>query len=352
MNATEKLLLNLIRDFGYDVGKNVDWDYFIEQVKIHKVGGLLFSQLSNRKNFLEMPSDVRNFLKNCYNENIKKYHVFKKEFVFLVEQCQLNNLHIIPVKGVSLIQRIYDNPGERTLNDFDFLLPTDERGRLIKTLVKCGYVEGELDEYLTIKPIRRKSSIYTKLFTDGLDPFYKIVNNKTFMCDVRMRIHGNADIVRAMIQHAYYNEGAKRNELSIEDELIYLSEHLYREATSIASIYNKKDLILIKFIDIYNFFKKYEYKIKSEKVIETARKYDLEASVFFTFYYLNEIYQDSRLCKFVNEFGNIHIEDIDVIGKNDLGKEGVLIPQKNFWERLFSISNSDEVRTSPHWANI
>lgn len=352
MTDTDKFILSLVKEDTFEKCERIEWNEFILKVENHKIGGFLYNKLIKREKSIKIPEEVRNVLKKMYCDNATKFIVYKNEFDDIISQFRMSNVHVVSVKGISLIQRIYDDPGERTLNDFDFLILKDEREKIAAVLNRCNYNEGELDENNNIQKINRNRCIYTRLFTDGMNPFYKVTKNDIFMCDLRYRIHGDSELSRKMIGRSIYDEQIKLHRLSAIDELIYLCEHLHREAMSIASIYNQKDLILIKFIDIYNFYQKYYREIQIDELVDQARIYSLDKSVFFTFYYLQLIYNDREFEKITSNFDYIKIDDIDVIGIDDLGKNRYFKPEKNFWVRLFSNNNIGEIKEMPHWKEI
>lgn len=327
----------------------INIDYFIGLCNRHKVLNLVSQKIiaNDKKN--NIPANYKQIIDNLYHCNKQRNMLLFKELQFILSIFDENNLVTVPLKGTVLIPEVYRDYGVRAIGDFDFLIPIDIKDKVIETVKKIGYTPGNYD-WLTreIKNAPRKAELMWKMYNGNLFPCVKksddvfvrfIKLDFSYDVDLKRNYRTSGMLLRGTEQGSLIDVPTRR--LSQYDMIIHIALHLYKEATNAEFINMHKDLNLIKFVDLREYFLHVANNITITDLINRVHETETHEAMYFAFYYLHLIFTDD----FSKEvFEGINVLDhsfIEMYGHHDydLPKKW----RKKFTDRFFSVSNVDEI---------
>lgn len=333
--------------------QEISWSYIFEVTLKNKCHLLVFENLKK----FEIESDEY----SKYSQ-IVKCMSFYNSFNLKLKYEELNlflerlpeEVKVVPVKGAHLIKNMYKSSYIRATNDFDFLFKKKDLSIIKNTLNNLGYYQGEYNSKTdTIIPFNAKKRILYNTKMYNLLPYIKIVDDaalKTNLFDFSHSLDFDlrSDIVEEMIDAAVLIDGVW--ELKPAHFFIHMCCHHYREGSHASWILIGKDLNIIKFCDVR------EYVINCMKhddileAIDFSKKHNLQKAVYFTIYFVREIYNTG----FENEILNsLDISDKSFLyeyGKNEYDE--VKTRKKDFWSSLFDPNNKDEIQELPKFTSL
>jgi len=147
LSTNERLMLGCIRnESGGNVGdgisrivaKGVDWQEFIAQAKDHGIATQAYLYLKERGG--KIPEQVHDVLRRTYLRNVAhnlRLWSVLREMQRLLQQV---DIEVIPLKGVWLSWKLYNNIGFRRVSDLDILVRETDVIRVEKELIEIGYI--------------------------------------------------------------------------------------------------------------------------------------------------------------------------------------------------------------------
>ena len=129
--------------------------------------------------------------------------------------------------------------------------------------------------------------------------------------------------------------------LNSELFLVHLCVHLYKEATTTMYVIENNDLNLIKFCDVREYVLQKMNEKSIDRAIEFSLKNELGKCLYYCFYYLKMIYNDGYENKILEKIGEFHDDFLNEYGEDEYNSPQIY--RKTFWERFFSVDNSDEI---------
>lgn len=333
--------------------QDVSWKYMFEATLKNKCHLLVFNNL---KNFTINSEDYSKYAQivNCmsfYNSyNLKlKYEELNSFLMHLPKEIK-----VVPVKGAHLIKNMYNSFYIRATNDFDFLFKKKDLATIKTVLNDLGYAQGEYDPKTnTISPFAAKKRILYNTKMYNLLPYIRIVNNdalKINMFDFSHSLDFDLKnyIVEEMIDEAYFDNGIWK--LKPAHFFIHMCCHHYREGSHASWILIGKDLNIIKFCDVREYITRCMNYDDIIEAIDFSKKYNLQKAVYFTMYFVKEIYNDG--------YENKILKSLDISDESFLYEYGdneydeVKTRKKDFWSSLFDSSNKDEIQELPKYSSI
>ena len=129
------------------IKEGVDWKYFYESAISKGVTILVYRALKTIASYVRVPQYVRDTLKSTYLFIISRTVVQYKELMELLSLFAKNDIPVIPLKGLLLSKRLYDDIAARGLSvDFDLLIEEKDREKAQILLEKVGYSFNPDDE--------------------------------------------------------------------------------------------------------------------------------------------------------------------------------------------------------------
>lgn len=191
LSFEQKLLLALSADtldaspYAEDIdwsGQRIDWAAFRRLAMRHRVGALVHTNV-NQLPVLEMPEDLRLWLKDCAKNNTVNYMLAVHTASEIAGAFRAAGISCSLLKGCSVAAQFYAQPGDRAMIDIDVLVDAKRYEDAEKLLIDRGfrrlYPRFDLDD-------RKRRAFYQlhNAFTfirpaDGLqvDMHWRTVNN-------------------------------------------------------------------------------------------------------------------------------------------------------------------------------
>lgn len=341
-------------EIGQLLKGRIDWYKVFVSAARNKVLLLLWKNISERGLEDIIQKNVRELMKFYYIGTKKKNEIYCNEFINLNNAMEANGIKCAPLKGVYLIPNVYKDFGCRYTSDMDILISKSQVPEVCRTMEELGYSQGDYHwKEKRIVNISRARQILWKSQMSNLYPFIKV--NDSAYCplifvDFRFSINQRTDPVDEMLFESIKSEESGINNIKNSHFLAHLCHHLYFEANNVISIKEHKEINLIKFSDIREFVLNKMNKNSFEELIRFSLKYNLNEALYYTFFYLKEIYNDGYESQVL---GSLNIEDDRFLfsyGEKDYKRE--ILWKKTFWQRLFSMGNEDEIDEMPEWMGI
>lgn len=338
-----------IEELNKLVKMSVQWNEVFALAIRHKMLGLFWYNLNKYCKGVKINNMYRQVANMYYLGTKLRNEAFLKDYYNIKEECKKQGVHIFPTKGGYLIPNLYKDLGIRSVNDVDSLVRKEDIEKLRNVMNSMGYIEGEYDrETKVVRPVIRQKQIMWATKLSNLFPFQKASDSpyvEFFDYDFCYSFNRETDVVTAIINSTIEQQ---LEHLRPAYFFIHLCYHLLREAKSAVAILFQVDINIIKFCDIREFL----LTMSEEECVEAIRfatEYNLLNELYYTLYYVHEMYNDEKAQWMLNQF---EIQDKQFINQyGDVDFKETRQWKKGFWERLFSISNKDEIKDIQEFEN-
>lgn len=282
-----------------DIFKSNAIDYYtlLGYLCFNRLAGLVYSNI--RKYQYEIPNDQFLFaLENMFNAQKIRCNILRKEIQLINSACMNKDFPFALLKGSILSATIYQD-GQRVSNDIDILINSGDITNLTDTVKSLGYIQGEYDIGTSkiIIPTRREI-VYRRMNWGEAFPLVKTFKKdivKFLEIDINFSISWvpeDGSTVKEMLSNtASYGESNLQS-LSLEDFLIHLLMHLYKELILFDCVEVMRDMEFYKFIDIVRFFESYSKKLNVDSLYEKIEKFSLENYIYTALLYIKNIFED------------------------------------------------------------
>jgi hypothetical protein len=255
------------------------------------------------------------------------------------------NILCTPLKGFCLIPNVYHDYGIRNMNDIDILIKIEDREKVTNIMNGLGYVQGKYNSSKkSIQPFSREKIMLWNMKMNNMPTFIKLsdcecttVYEIDFSFDLDLQL--SCSPVNEILDNAICKDGI--HYLQTEAFFLQLCCHLYKEATNAEWVLESTDINFIKFCDVREYILHIMDEITLKKSVDLASKYGIQKSIYFTVYYLREIYHDGYEN---NILIYIDIDNEDFL--NQYSKRNSIETLKwdqQFWDRLYSETNKSEL---------
>lgn len=363
VKETEKKLICLLsrinlnenekKEISHLLEQKISWTYIFDVTLKNKCHLLVFENLKKFEIESDEYSKYSQIVRcmsfyNFYNLKSK----YEELNIFLEKLPK--EIKVVPVKGAHLIKNMYKSFYIRATNDFDFLFKKEDLPTIKNILNNLGYYQGDYDSKTnTIIPFNAKKRILYNTKMYNLLPYIKIVNNDALKINLFDFSHSldfdlKNNIVEEMIDVAYFDNGVWK--LKPAHFFIHMCCYHYREGSHASWILIGKDLNIIKFCDVR------EYVVncmKHDDILEAinfAKKHNLQKAVYFTIYFVKEIYNTGFEDEILNSLDISDESFLYEYGENEYDE--VKTRKKDFWTSLFDRNNKDEIQELPKYTAI
>lgn len=341
----EKFVRDLI------VNDNLNWSVLLYDALNHRIINMFYEQLKRLKLLEYIEEEVVKTMRiqsTFYTERNKAYI---KEALTLSEALYQKNLKVAIIKGIYLSKNCYSSIGLRTFNDIDFLMNRTDAEETLKVLKENDYIQADYDRNtFEVLPASRKQIMIHELSTHELQECLKETSNefvRLYQVDVNHDILWGGKCpykvptLELLERGAYYIEGTDHYFLlSLEDNLIQLACHLYKEAVLMNWISDLRDLRLYKFLDFEVLICEKGADIDWVKLLELVKKYDLMKVIYYSFWHVNTLYPQ-LIPSFVLD--ELNPGDSAYLNAYAIETENPKMWEKPFLERLFNHHRSEEI---------
>lgn len=265
-----------------DIGKNksaqkLNWPHILQKNIKEGIAPLFYDNLSQFK--YTIPQKISERLEQIYLTNAYRNIRIYKKINTILSSFNKANLKVIPLKGIFLAEKIYENIAIRAItSDIDLLIKKEDLQKVNSILEGLGY----------------KTSVHKKLLPCAINKSHMnsinyFKNDESLPC-----LHIHWHIVNISLPTYMYTKNIKiarlfkfakpitiantqALELMPEHLIIYLAEHALKHSFD--------RLILLSDIDAV--IKKYNKKINWQKLVEEAEEFEMQKQVFYGLYFTN-----------------------------------------------------------------
>ncbi len=267
-----------------DFIKSLDYSYISNILKKHRITPLFYHVIELNHDLIQFPLEFRELLQKMHISTLNKNLKFIGELKSIVKNYNKENIEIIPLKGIFLIEKVYDNISERLMNDIDLLVKEEKIDKAEQIAISLGYSSKEKIEFQKI--MKEKHCHIAPLFKDGV-------------C-IEIHRHLIRDSDQFKIDHNKIWEKASTmniddicvHTLSLEDMILHLAVHLTRN-------YGGKRVQLISLVDIYKIIEKNKDVLSWKTLINRAHEFKLEKYLYISLK-LTEKFLDIRYPEIIN----------------------------------------------------
>lgn len=333
--------------------QDLDWEYIFNVTYKNKIHLLVFSHLRKFKIDNKQYKKYKNIVSQLAYVNKKKMEMKYKELDLFLNAAS-GVVDVVPVKGAIMIKQVYKDFKIRSTNDFDFLIRRKDISKVNNVLKSIGYVQGDYDDDSNeIMPFASEKKMLYKTKMYNLLPYVKVFEDIDMGCmffDISHSLDFSLDgaPIDEMITMAERSDGFLT--LRPEHFFVHMCCHHYREASHASWIMLGNDLNLIKFCDVREYVMNVMSSENIEKAIQFSKKHHLEKAVYFTVYFLKEIYNDGYEDEILKSLGIDDLAFLYQFGENEFDE--IQTRKKDFWTSLFSENNIDEITIDPKYNRI
>ena len=210
---------------------NPSWEEIFQLLQIQGLAPFTYYSLRAPEWQSRLPKPFLAQLKKAFRETSLQNFFLQRELKRLSEHFIEARLMVIPLKGASLINRVYPLPGLRPMQDMDLLIPDRDWEKVRGVLLKAGYrplsdlpekwVKGFHFHAAFILPGRKVVvEVHWNLTDEHLLPLNKW---------------------KALWDRAYFSEPARSWFLADRDRFLYQCLHLYKHGTFNAVLARQPD---------------------------------------------------------------------------------------------------------------
>lgn len=238
-----------------------DLELLLGQICMNRIGGIAYKNLVNNSN-INISNEIIKNLKIVYESNLKRNIKYCEDVKYIAQIMEATGFNYALLKGAFLNTCLYKN-GMRTSNDIDILIEEEDLSKCQNVLIDHGFIQGFLDKGKKIVPATRKDILLARMNFGETIPFVKIYNGEPLVVDLNFSIDYKPEKEKRIVKELLNNivdvayEGNIFKCLNINDFIIHLCCHLYKEATVYDWVKRRKDLLLYKFSDLNLIFNYY-----------------------------------------------------------------------------------------------
>lgn len=328
--------------------ERINWFDFFKMALYHKTFTLCWNNISKLDLKVNIPSYLQLILTYTMNAIKEQNNLYLSELNNVVSKLSEENVTVIPVKGSMLIPIIYGQNGTRFMGDMDCLVSYTDLKILDELMNSMGYIQGNYNvKNNSINKISRLEEIKWKTSMSNLFPYRKLtgnINHPVFKFDFRYSLDDSLekDTVNAII-NKYKVSGL----VTPAHILSHLCTHFYDEAKHSVSIFVSKDMNLIKLCDIREYILRYTKSTDLEEALSFCFANDLNKQFYYTFFFLEFIYNDGYEKEFLEKLNIVDETFINTFGDSTLTNGNIF--KKSIYERIFSCGNIEELPVRPKY---
>jgi hypothetical protein len=272
------------------------------------------------------------------------------EFSVVIRAMNRLGLRYAIRKGPVIGEHLYGDLRTRRMNDLDVLIDRSDAQRAGELLSGLGYVQGRPSaDGLSIEPFERRTQAFWRMNVNNELPFIKLGNRdevEVFSVDLCLSLFQPRSGARAAVPELLERRipltlfGESSFALCLADQVIDVSTHLHKEATSLYFIEEGSDLQLSKFLDVALVSRAARKSGIVEDVIRLIEDYGAAESVYYALYHADLLYPENVPDDLLRALRPANPVFLDEYGKLD-GKVGRW--NRPFFERLFDSTRNREV---------
>jgi acyl carrier protein len=277
----------------------LDWGVFMDLATRHRVLGLVAHNF-DRERLGPIGTVRRSVLRAAYLYNRGRAQAWERERRQLFVAFETDGVRPVVRKGAYLSPCVYPDPAMRYMEDTDLYVASDDVEQVANTLQRLGYQQGtDSVDRRTVGPLPRTTALFWGFNVAALPPFLRPTSDPyidVFSIDLRRDLMEPAS--GKSLPAKDFRSRARQIRLAgetawvpgNEDMLLDLGIHLYREATTLSSIRSGKDLCLIRFVDMVQWYRHAESELDIDQLVRLAERYGVEAEFYYSLHFTDVLF--------------------------------------------------------------
>lgn len=247
----------------------IDWKYMLELAEFHNIAPLIARNLAENIDAGGIPQTYLGRFDRIYKNTLYRNMVLSNELANILAAFSRQGIAAIVLKGTTMTEQLYGNPGLRTVSDIDILLKYDEIPQAESILRDIGYLPSVPEQ-------------------EWEHPFHRVPYFKKAQFLLSVEIHWNLDdekLVAIPEQEIWSRaqplqiKDCDASVLSPEDTLLYLSNNLSKPSNQ----------SLRCLCDIAELLKQYRDTLIWDYIVQSARSWGVEKSVYYSLKQCEEV---------------------------------------------------------------
>jgi len=302
------------------IKENVQWDFFVGQLLLHKISCRAYKHLIEHDLICLVPPVIKRFL--CENFELSRYkNAFKKEELKIIANTlNAKEVDYCIIKGLSIEEDLFSE-SIREMNDIDILISIQNFEKVHNILEDMGYKRGKYNPISNQILADRQSDLFFIMNTHQTSPYYKMLYKKLLKVstvdlqfELVLQKKFKYDIsTEVMLKNriSKNTDGQKYYMVNQFDNFLLMCTHLYGEAVLIDEIRNCKDLQLTKFSDIYEWLEKYYGIFNWMEKLDYIKEKGFLKPILYCLYIVAILYKSARAEEIYNKAGKQSIDFLD-----------------------------------------
>jgi len=133
------------------------WDNLLDKSMWHGIKPLIYSRLKPLFGKAAIPTSIQNDLRDSYLRSARKNILILHHAASLLSALKAREIDVIGLKGIYLVENIYDNIAARPFSDIDIMVSTEDIKSTISVLQELGFAMNTYfnvhDENIDIKHV-------------------------------------------------------------------------------------------------------------------------------------------------------------------------------------------------------
>ena len=273
-----------------DIPAGVNQELLLGQIMINRIVSIAYDAVNHDT----LHPEALKMLRIIKDRNVEIYNQFMNNLEFLTDILKPADFNYAFLKGAYLAPFLY-KAGHRTSNDIDILISSENVSKLQRLLLSNNFIQGHIVSG-KIVPASRKEIIESKMNFGETVPFIRQMEDNVLEVDINFSLDfkpsQDKQIVSNMISRTILVEKdqIRFRTLSLDDFLIHLCCHLYKEATTYDWLQTRRDLLLYKFSDINVYIHKHGGADFFSGLVSRIKQLGLEKECYYTFENASIIY--------------------------------------------------------------
>jgi len=315
-NNWEKEILDIIPKIKY-------WDWIFECASRNSIAPLMFYNLQKSGTITNCPMEFSEKLNITYKTEVLRKLKIRGVFSEISQKLYLNNIMIMPLKGIILQHEIYIEPSLRPMIDIDILIREIDTEKAINLLLDMGC----------------KETVYSESrFIDSLKHHYPPLFYKGISVELHRSLVDDYDPVQINLSNFWETsvlseiEGIKVFKPENCHLLIYLCHHVY-------SSQKGGSVKLIWYCDIYFYLLKYSSSLNWDYFMQLVSEYNAEKTVYYSLGTVKFIFEYTGLPEMVYSKINEYCKKPSIIYKY-LENENINFTNEHYFQKFLHIDGS------------
>lgn len=297
-----------ILDILIDQQDAINWGELMEQAMSHKMFPTLAYYFTNEKLYKFIPPFINQYFTLGYQINRNKTNEIKKEALRITQTMAHHGTSVVCTKGIILEDQLYGGNGARFLSDVDFMSVSDNKSEINNTMLNLGYHIGTVDwRKNDIKTMSRVQYLMYISESSKLPEYVIRVKNELvnyvsagYVLSFTWNNCPYDISVESALKHSTLhtvkidNKEYQLPSLDNSYHFLYIILHLYKHAMVSHLSKNRNDVNLVKFMDVYNFWKKYSKELK-KTLPQIISENHVEAPISWTLYHTDYLFGSTML---------------------------------------------------------